>query len=201
MNVRQRGIRTMSAVLMAGATLLLDPAGAAGPGGGGPRAGAGGGPWPGNGASTQGGGGMRPGGNGPAQGGHGSDRLGGGTWNAAVPANVAVVADLPGPYWCGCYTCSEFPPPMPASGPGIVAALPSAAMPDIGAPEAAGSEPAAPAVLRAPPAAPEQSPPAVIDVWYWCAQPAGYYPYVQSCNLPWQPVRSGSAPAAAAASR
>lgn len=24
--------------------------------------------------------------------------------------------------------------------------------------------------------------------WYYCSNPAGYYPYVQSCGTPWQPV-------------
>jgi len=24
--------------------------------------------------------------------------------------------------------------------------------------------------------------------WYYCEDPAGYYPYVQQCNGPWQPV-------------
>lgn len=27
--------------------------------------------------------------------------------------------------------------------------------------------------------------------WYYCPNPAGYYPYVQSCTLPWQPVEPG----------
>ncbi len=25
-------------------------------------------------------------------------------------------------------------------------------------------------------------------VWYYCEDPAGYYPYVRSCNAPWQEV-------------
>lgn len=24
--------------------------------------------------------------------------------------------------------------------------------------------------------------------WYWCDDPEGYYPYVQECNEPWEPV-------------
>jgi hypothetical protein len=24
--------------------------------------------------------------------------------------------------------------------------------------------------------------------WYYCSDPAGYYPYVQQCNVQWQPV-------------
>lgn len=35
-------------------------------------------------------------------------------------------------------------------------------------------------------------------LWYFCSDPQGYYPYVQSCNRPWQSVTpmppSGSAP-------
>jgi hypothetical protein len=26
------------------------------------------------------------------------------------------------------------------------------------------------------------------EVWYYCANPPGYYPYVQGCYAPWQPV-------------
>jgi hypothetical protein len=25
-------------------------------------------------------------------------------------------------------------------------------------------------------------------MWYWCAAPAGYYPYVTQCSVPWQAV-------------
>ena len=25
-------------------------------------------------------------------------------------------------------------------------------------------------------------------VWYWCAAPAGYYPYVPQCAVPWQAI-------------
>lgn len=32
--------------------------------------------------------------------------------------------------------------------------------------------------------------------WYYCPNPAGYYPYVPSCTQPWQPVEPGP-PAAA----
>ncbi len=48
-------------------------------------------------------------------------------------------------------------------------------------------------VLPAPPAvtgpAPQQS-------WYWCANPAGYYPTVPQCSVPWQPVAAGNSAAA-----
>ncbi|GEM_PF-921719 len=30
--------------------------------------------------------------------------------------------------------------------------------------------------------------------WYWCNDPRGYYPYVQTCNGPWQPVPAGAGP-------
>ncbi|HYM73757.1 MAG TPA: hypothetical protein VET89_12305 [Stellaceae bacterium] len=30
--------------------------------------------------------------------------------------------------------------------------------------------------------------PNVGSYWYYCASPAGYYPYVQQCQTPWQPV-------------
>ncbi len=46
--------------------------------------------------------------------------------------------------------------------------------------------------LAAPPA------PAASSVWYYCQNPAGYYPYVQSCGQPWVSVdpRSVSPPPA-----
>lgn len=28
--------------------------------------------------------------------------------------------------------------------------------------------------------------------WYYCPNPAGYYPYVKSCTQPWQPVEPSS---------
>lgn len=36
------------------------------------------------------------------------------------------------------------------------------------------------------PAAP--APQAAPRVWYYCTDPAGYYPYVQNCNQPWVSV-------------
>jgi hypothetical protein len=30
--------------------------------------------------------------------------------------------------------------------------------------------------------------PAAAPSWYWCPNPAGYYPYVATCSVPWQPV-------------
>jgi hypothetical protein len=26
------------------------------------------------------------------------------------------------------------------------------------------------------------------NMWYWCAAPAGYYPYVAQCSMPWEAV-------------
>jgi hypothetical protein len=31
--------------------------------------------------------------------------------------------------------------------------------------------------------------------WYYCTEPAGYFPYVQSCNKAWIPVVPQSVPA------
>jgi hypothetical protein len=47
---------------------------------------------------------------------------------------------------------------------------------------------------------PNEAPPAQSDYWYYCTEPAGYYPYVQKCSRPWMqviPQRSGGAPALA----
>jgi hypothetical protein len=41
-----------------------------------------------------------------------------------------------------------------------------------------------------PVAAPVGPPPAP-GAWYWCPRPHGYYPYVQRCRVPWQPVPAG----------
>jgi len=32
-------------------------------------------------------------------------------------------------------------------------------------------------------------------LWYYCTDPAGYFPYVQSCNRAWIPVVPQSVPA------
>ena len=32
------------------------------------------------------------------------------------------------------------------------------------------------------------------NVWYYCLSPPGYYPYVQQCAGPWQPVPAGAPP-------
>jgi len=39
--------------------------------------------------------------------------------------------------------------------------------------------------LAAPPPAPA---PAAPQTWYYCSNPAGYYPYVPQCSTEWQPV-------------
>jgi len=38
------------------------------------------------------------------------------------------------------------------------------------------------------PAYPVAPAPAPTGYWYYCANPPGYYPYVQQCAGPWQPV-------------
>jgi len=40
--------------------------------------------------------------------------------------------------------------------------------------------------------------PATASVWYYCQNPAGYYPYVQSCSQPWVTVDPSSVPMAPA---
>ena len=37
-------------------------------------------------------------------------------------------------------------------------------------------------------AVPAQQAPAAPASWYYCDNPAGYYPYVQNCSSPWRPV-------------
>ena len=58
--------------------------------------------------------------------------------------------------------------------------LPYTAMPQ--------SEFAAPVVAPNPP-----------SYWFYCAEPAGYYPYVQTCSKPWIPVQPQGAPPAQSA--
>jgi hypothetical protein len=47
-----------------------------------------------------------------------------------------------------------------------------------------------PAVIAAPPAviAAPQAPSAAPVFWYYCTQPAGYFPYVQACDQAWLKV-------------
>jgi hypothetical protein len=51
-----------------------------------------------------------------------------------------------------------------------------------------------PATMPAPQAAPAP------QMWYYCDNPAGYYPYVQSCSQPYRPVvpQASAAPSAPA---
>ena len=34
----------------------------------------------------------------------------------------------------------------------------------------------------------DYGPATTTQTWYYCADPAGYYPYVTQCNTYWQPV-------------
>lgn len=46
---------------------------------------------------------------------------------------------------------------------------------------------AAAPLVYTPPAAPPVAPPAD-NYWYYCIQPAGYFPYVRDCDQPWLKV-------------
>src|SRR6266511_6246669 len=47
----------------------------------------------------------------------------------------------------------------------------------------------APPLVASPPTYIEQTPPAQgSNYWYYCRESQAYYPYVQSCPSPWQPV-------------
>jgi hypothetical protein len=49
-----------------------------------------------------------------------------------------------------------------------------------------------------PPVVTVPAAPASAPVWYYCSNPAGYYPYVPECPLPWQQVAAtATAPAPA----
>lgn len=54
-----------------------------------------------------------------------------------------------------------------------------------------------PVYIQRQPAPPAQN--QVTQLWYYCPNPAGYYPYVQSCPEPWVPVDPRSVPPAAPA--
>jgi hypothetical protein len=45
--------------------------------------------------------------------------------------------------------------------------------------------PPAPVVYGGAPTAPS----AAAQTWYYCDNPAGYFPSVQSCSVPWRPVQ------------
>lgn len=42
---------------------------------------------------------------------------------------------------------------------------------------------------------PQPAAPAAPQFWYYCRNPAGYYPYVPSCTTPWEAVPANTAPA------
>ena len=46
--------------------------------------------------------------------------------------------------------------------------------------------------MYAPDAAVGSFAPAPVTYWYYCTEPAGYYPYVQSCDRAWIPVLPSS---------
>ncbi len=48
-----------------------------------------------------------------------------------------------------------------------------------------------PAVIVQQPPIPAPPP---TQFWYYCDNPAGYYPYVQSCPTPWRPVPAQPSP-------
>jgi len=41
----------------------------------------------------------------------------------------------------------------------------------------------------------QEAAPAPATYWYYCTEPAGYYPYVQNCTKPWMQVVPQSVPA------
>lgn len=47
---------------------------------------------------------------------------------------------------------------------------------------------APPAVIQQPPVYLEQAPPQEPQYWYYCQNPQGYYPYIQSCPNGWMKV-------------
>ena len=63
-------------------------------------------------------------------------------------------------------------------GPGIVVGPPVVVAP---------SDPA-PVVVEPAPVQQEQPQTAARQYWYYCQDPAGYYPYVKECPRGWQPV-------------
>lgn len=47
-------------------------------------------------------------------------------------------------------------------------------------------------VVQAPPVYIEQGGVPTAQMWYYCARPQGYYPYINSCATPWRAVQPGS---------
>jgi hypothetical protein len=93
------------------------------------------------------------------------------------PANartmVSVGIGMPGPGWYG-------PPPYVYGPPPAYYYAPPP--PIYVAPTTTYVVPA-----PAPPPVVQGSAPA--SVWYYCDNPAGYYPYVANCGSPWRPVQ------------
>ncbi|HMA50557.1 MAG TPA: hypothetical protein VKP60_12435 [Magnetospirillaceae bacterium] len=52
-------------------------------------------------------------------------------------------------------------------------------------------------VIQQAPVAQAPVAPAGPPTYYYCDNPAGYYPYVQQCGTPWRPVAATPAPASA----
>ena len=69
-------------------------------------------------------------------------------------------------------------------GPGIVVGPPVV----VGPPAVVGSSSPAPGVVEPAPVHQEQPQTAARQYWYYCQDPAGYYPYVKECPRGWQPV-------------
>ncbi|OYO26361.1 hypothetical protein [Janthinobacterium sp. PC23-8] len=47
-------------------------------------------------------------------------------------------------------------------------------------------------IVQTPPVYIEQGGVPTAQMWYYCARPQGYYPYVNSCATPWRAVPPGS---------
>ena len=150
--------------------------------GGGGWSGGGGGGWHGGGTggSWHGGGGGWHGGNGWHGGGwHGGWHggcwgCGSGWWWGGVGLGVAIAAPWWGyPYWGGYYGWGAPYYDSAYYGTGYTGYYGSD-------PVYMQQQPAAPAYAPAPSAPPV--------TWFYCTDPAGYYPYVQSCSRPWMRV-------------
>lgn len=79
-------------------------------------------------------------------------------------------------YWGPGYWGAGYWGPWPYAW-GATVALPYAV-----APLVVNTQPAAPVIVQAAPEAPASS------YWYYCTEPAGYFPYVQQCSQPWMKV-------------
>jgi hypothetical protein len=69
-------------------------------------------------------------------------------------------------------------------GPGIVVGPPVL----VGPPVVVAPSYPAPVVVEPAPVHQEQPQTAARQYWYYCQDPAGYYPYVKECPRGWQPV-------------